>query len=478
MFALFFGKETLAKGEEKEPAEQPEALSEPAGDFLFEDGDIVGFIGDSITQVNYSAVSYPEFLYQYYRTRYPQWDLEFRNLGTGYYTAEHALALYNGESGIYDAALEGITKAVIMFGMNEALDGGDPERYIQNIRALTELLNMQGVKNEAIILTAPTPFDQTRSSNYLENGEMRKTVDNSLLEYTKRLKALADELGTRYIDLHTPMLWATELLQEKDGDATWTVDDSIHPGAEGSILAGFFFLHQQGAGRDVAEVSLSKGTKAQTVNAEVTKVKWRGGKDYVSYSYQPHSLPLAVTEEVTRADAYFGMLDWLSRENLQIEGLNEKEVYTVYMNDVPIGNYLGKEFDQGINLAGCRWNFGQVAAKDIEVLNQKWQECSAKYRSVLGNATLGERTATQEDVDAAYEIWKEETGQLQGQMEEIAASSAARTYRMEIVSQKSGQIWMRLERWKWALGAVVLGSLLILAGITLRIRKRRKQKQI
>ncbi len=452
-----------------------EALAGEKEEFLFEDGDVVGFIGDSITQVNYSVVSYPEFLYQYYRTRYPQWELEFRNLGTGYYTAEQALKLYGGEDGIYDKALEGITKAVIMFGMNEALDGGAPEAYIQNIRALTRLLNERGIKNEDIILASPTPFDQTTSSNYLESGEIRKTVDDTLLEYTERLEVLAEELGTRYVDLHTPLLWANGRLQEENPDATLTVGDSIHPKAEGSILAGFFFLCQQGAGRDVAEVRLSKGAEAQTVSAEVTKVQWRGNEDYVSFSYQPHSLPVAITDEVLSADALFGMLEWLSRESLQIEGLDENEVYTIYMDKVPIGSFTGKELGEGVNLAGLRWNFGQVAARDIEVLNQKWQECSAKYRSVLGNATLGEREAIQEDVNAAYVIWKKKTEELKEQMTEIARTSASRVYRMEAVSQEGGLIYMRLEHWKWPLLAVALGSLTLLAGILLGIRSKRKR---
>ena len=53
--------------------------------FLFEDGDVVGFIGDSITHVEYTGISYQEFIYNYYMTRYPQWELEFRNLGTASY---------------------------------------------------------------------------------------------------------------------------------------------------------------------------------------------------------------------------------------------------------------------------------------------------------------------------------------------------------------------------------------------------------
>ncbi len=466
----------VEKGFSKEILDQE---SMPAEEFLFEDGDVVGFLGDSITQVSYSGISYPEFLHQYYITRYPHWELELRNLGTGYYTAKHALELYNGESGIYDAALDGITKAVIMFGMNEAQDGGDTETYIQNIRKLTEMLNARGIENEDVILAAPTPYDQTRSSNYKENGEMKETVDNILLEYTVKLKQLSRELGTHYVDLHTPMLRATKLFQEKDADDTLTVDDNIHPKAEGSILAGFFFLYQQGAGKEVADVRILDKGDVQTDNAKVSRVKWRGRGDYVSFAYHPYSLPMAISSEVAQTDADFDIMNRISQENLQVTGLESSEKYTVYMDNVPIGEFTGEALEQGVNLAACDWNWGQVAAKEIEGLNQKWQECSAEYRSVLGKATLGERSATQEDVDIAYAAWKAQAEELKNQMYEIARTSVSRTYQIEIVN-KNGRIWMKLERWKWAIGVAIAAaiSLPFLAGVIFQMKKRKKKNRI
>ena len=463
----------VEKGYSREALEKE---SMPAEEFLFEDGDVVGFLGDSITQVSYSGISYPEFLYQYYITRYPQWELEFRNLGTGYYTARHALELYNGESGIYDAALDGITKAVIMFGMNEAQDGEEAETYIQNIRGLVEMLNARGIENKDVILAAPTPYDQTRSSNYKEDGEMKKTVDNILLEYTVKLKQLSQELGTHYVDLHTPMLRATKLFQEKNADGTLTVDDNIHPRAEGSILAGFFFLYQQGAGKEVADVRILGKSDIQTDNAIVSKVKWRGNGDYVSFAYHPYSLPMAISSEVAQTDTDFEIMSRISQENLQVAGLKGRENYTVYMDDIPIGEFTGETLERGVNLAACDWNWGQAAAKEIEGLNQKWQECSSEYRSVLGKATLGERSASQEDVDTAYVIWKEETESLQKQMYEVARTSAARTYQIEIVN-KNGRIWMKLVRWKWVVGAAAAIGLSVLAGTAFHLKKQKKKNK-
>lgn len=54
---------------------------------FYEDGDVVGIIGDSITHVQYGPVSYIEALYHYYLCQFPEREIEFRNLGTANYKA-------------------------------------------------------------------------------------------------------------------------------------------------------------------------------------------------------------------------------------------------------------------------------------------------------------------------------------------------------------------------------------------------------
>ena len=44
--------------------------------------------------------------------------------------------------------------------------------------------------------------------------------DDQLSEYTSQLRMLAEKMNTNYVDLHTPMLWATTMIQKENGDAT------------------------------------------------------------------------------------------------------------------------------------------------------------------------------------------------------------------------------------------------------------------
>ena len=439
--------------------------------FLFEDGDIVGFIGDSITHVEYTGISYQEFLYNYYITRYPDWNLEFRNLGTASYKASDAVELYGDDSGIQDPAIEGITKAVIMFGMNEALDRVSAQRYISNMRKLVEILNERGLENEDIILVAPTPYDQTRSSNYAEDGMLIETTDDRISEYVPELKKLAEDLGTHYIDLHTPMLWVTEIVQGMIADDTLTVTDNVHPNAMGNTIAGFFFLYQQGAGKNVFDIHVTKEEKLQTENVSV-KLQKKKGERYLRLKYKADSLPMAVSYEFHEATQYFEIIDEISWENLQIEGLREEKNYTVYMNYLPVAELTGAELAKGVNLTDCDWNPLQKAAKEIEVLNQQWQVASSDYRSVVREATKESGTATQEDVNAAYEVWKTDTENLRQQMYEIARENVQKTYTLEIVSEDY-RVFMGQELWLWALEAAIAAGLF--AACVIWFRKRRKK---
>ena len=168
---LLPGSEALASEGDPELEKELAQVMPEKDECMFEDGDVVGFIGDSITQVEYTGISYQEFIYNYYITRHPDWKLEFRNLGTASYMAADAVRLYSDSAVVTDKAIDGINKAVIMFGMNEALHNWSAKRYIQSINQLIELLNDRGITNDQIILVAPTPYDQTRSSNYDENGK-------------------------------------------------------------------------------------------------------------------------------------------------------------------------------------------------------------------------------------------------------------------------------------------------------------------
>ena len=220
----------------------------------------------------------------------------------------------------------------------------------------------------------------------------------------------------------------------------------------------------------MASVEIGSDESVTARNAKVTKVKRKGDR-YLSFRYQPNSLPMAVTYEFNQATQYFEVVDEISWENLQVEGLHSDVNYRVYMNRVLVGTFSGSELEQGVNLTNLDWNPGQEAAKEMEQLNQSWHINSSAYRAVVRQAMKGQ--ADQSDVDAAYDEWAGTTAALIGQMYDIVSKSTKHTRLIEVVSEDY-HVFLGQEVWQWIVGAMVIAA--GIGGLAVR-RKRRKRRR-
>lgn len=149
---------------------------------FFENGDVAGFIGDSITHVTYSSLSYVEMLDQYYQSAFPERMVEFRNLGADGYKAGDVLNIYD-----QDPAFQGINKAVIMLGTNEAILGIPTEEYMGNMAQLVGRLKEDGLEGADILILSPPLCDQNWSGNYDKNGNRRWHFEDRILTYMEAL---------------------------------------------------------------------------------------------------------------------------------------------------------------------------------------------------------------------------------------------------------------------------------------------------
>ena len=80
------------------------------------------------------------------------------------------------------------------------------------------------------------------------------------------------------------MLWINSIVQSRNADDTLTVTDNVHPNAMGNVFAGFFFLYQQGAGKEVTSVEIGEDDSIAARNAKVSRLKRKGDR-YVSFRY-------------------------------------------------------------------------------------------------------------------------------------------------------------------------------------------------
>lgn len=394
----------------------------------YEDGDVVGFIGDSITHVTYSSQGYVELVEQYYLSRFPEREIEFRNLGDDGYKATDFLNIFD-----LDPALHGLSKAVIMLGTNEAILKISPEEYIGNMERLVGRLLEDGLEAEDILILSPPICDQDCSLNFDRNGNRRWTYEGRLLEYMEQLEGKTAEWGVYYIDLHTPMAEITRQMQEEDPGNTLT-RDCIHPNGTGHRLLAYYILEAQGlAGEPLSEIAVSREGELQALRNQVTDF-YRGERG-LCWTLQPETLPAAGAEDVTEFQSFFEAGKTLYGKTLSVEGLGEETVYRVLMEEAQLGSFTGKELAESIDLAGLETHPSHEAMEEIGALSRKRHKAVASHRNMWVDVMMQRASFTQEQAEERYEKWRAEDEQLRNEMRAIVDELAGDSYYMAVIEE-------------------------------------------
>lgn len=350
---------------------------------MFEKGDVVGFIGDSITHAdNMNTPNYMSFIYDYYITRMPDEPVKLVNLGIASYTAGDVLNTFDENvavGGIRKAdgsAWANINKATLMIGMNDINRGLYNQSNISNNEAqrqekidessrntkeiLSRLNSELGIAYDGMTLITPSIFDNTKVSNTASSNPC--FANNGLVILAGLDKQLAEELGTQLVDFNAPMLEINKAYQARNYDGTIIRDDLVHPRGMGHTMMGYLFLQQQGAGSDVAVADLAND---EYINCDVdVKAKYA---NYVEYEYTPHSIPLAASSDYQAANEYVDITNDLNREIIKAE-LHDG-TYKLSVDGVELGTYSDEDFASGVNIATLSKNPNQIISQEIEKLN-------------------------------------------------------------------------------------------------------------
>lgn len=395
---------------------------------FYEDGDVVGVIGDSITHVQYGPVSYIEALYHYYLCQFPQRRIEFRNLGTANSKASDILNIYD-----QDPAFCGLNKAIIMLGMNEAMLKIPVEEYIQGMEEIVNRLKADGLDGADILVLAPTPYDDTCALNYDRKGNPYRLIDHSLAEFTEHLAQKSVDWGVQYIDLHTPMVELSQKIQKDNPKNTLTRGDCIHPNITGQMLIAYYILAAQGATELEAETYAVKGEEVHAARGEATDLYW--GERGVCWMQRQKSLPAALTGEFREYIDFFAPAVNLYQEQLRVEGFPEDNVYSVYMGEAELGSFSGKELEDGVNLALLETHPLQEAARRLDDISRTLHQKVMDYRGMWIGVATGETEYAEEEFKEAYERWRRDDTKLRDEMYALARESIGETFQMAVVER-------------------------------------------
>ncbi|MGN0168089.1 MAG: GDSL-type esterase/lipase family protein [Acetatifactor sp.] len=405
------------------------AEASPSEKFSFyEDGDVVGFIGDSITHAIYTPVNYVNVLSLYYLSRFPQQEVEFRNLGAAGYKISDVLNIYD-----QDPAFRGINKAVIMLGTNEAILGISSEDYISNMEKLIERLKEDGLKEEDILILSPPICDQNCSLNYGSSGKPRWTYESRLLEYMDMLKIKTAEWGVGYLDIHTPMAELTEEIQKEDRSNTLTTD-CIHPNTTGQMLIAYYILQLQGAGDEpLSGIFVPEDGGAQAVHGELTDF-YRGERG-ICWTFKSETLPVAATAELLKFQSFLESAGILYEETLQIKGLSEDIFYTVYMGETELGTFSGRDLADGIDLAALENHPMQMSMQQIDDWSRKRHQEVVEYRNIWVEIAMQRAVYEPDPIQSEYEKWRTADEELRNMMYATAQDMADSIFHLSVIEE-------------------------------------------
>jgi lysophospholipase L1-like esterase len=223
---------------------------------IFESGNIICFLGDSITH----GGQYHEFLQLFYATRYPNLKLTFHNCG---------ISGDNAEGMIYrldkDVFIHKPSHVFLMTGMNDVIrtlyfEGEASNEIVQNRKkALDEYKRNIDILDKKFetsdirpLYLTPSIYDQYSKIE----RENNRGCNDALIECSTHLKKIAKQRNTTVIDLNSSMKHIMERELQNDSLFTIVGKDRVHPETTGHFVMFHEILSTIESPSVIAQISI------------------------------------------------------------------------------------------------------------------------------------------------------------------------------------------------------------------------------
>jgi len=372
--------------------------------FSLKDNDTWVMAGDSIT----AQRLHTNYIEAFFRTRYPQLHLHFRNSGIGGNRTGSILARFD-----YDVAAWKPTIVSIELGMNdvgvqnpESKDCAAPyiggmKKLADQPRALSALpiFNSSSPVNDGSMMGAWAsvrcrtidPFTEAlKEMGHKENIQVvdqyhpliaiwgpNKTLDdaNSLAE---RIRLLKPENNVP--DLKTLQAFAKSW-EGKPGGVPLG-GDTVHPGPAGQYMMAATILAALNVDREVSSATVKPdGTVAEAKGCKITDATSKDGK--LTFTRLDEVSPWPLLPAAISAAALMPEITALSRYMLTVPGLPAGK-YCVQMDGKPVATLTNKELAKGWNMSALQE--GPIAERAAKIcalidelqnpLNNAWRAAS------------------------------------------------------------------------------------------------------
>lgn len=358
-------------------AQLPSSL--PAAEkFFIHNKDRVVFLGDSITEQRL----YTTYIEAYALSRYPKWQLTFRNVGWGGDTAWLRQRAHPDEGKLFaagpeeqqqmvdKAVKEGLerdvlplkpTAVTIKFGMNDhAYQPFREDIFHAYVRSQTELAKVLEKNGARVAFLTPQPIEDKRP-------DPDKDVRNmSLRKFSDGLKQVATQEHALFVDQFDPYMALMMRARASDPGALIGGGDAVHPGPAGHTLMAWAVLKGLGAAPLVSTAEIDvKNNKAKTRGVKQCKIKeLKDDGGVITFERIDDSLPLPIDSRAVAALKLAPVLNDLSRYELTVSGLPAAK-YEVLIDGEKAATVGRDELAAGWNMTTAE---GPIAKQNAELL--------------------------------------------------------------------------------------------------------------
>ena len=348
---------------------------------IFESGNIICFLGDSITH----GGQYHGFLQLFYATRYPNLKLTFHNCG---------ISGDNAEGMIYrldkDVFIHKPSHVFLMTGMNDVIrtlyfegEASDEiiekrkkalDEYKRNIDILDKKFETSDIR--PLYLT-PSIYDQYSKIE----RENNRGCNDALIECSTHLKKIAKQKNSTVVDLNSSMKHIMERELKNDSLFTIVGKDRVHPETTGHFVMFHEIISTIESPSIVSEISidLNEDNFTETKNCMINNFEF--SSDDISFSCVQNSLPFPTNKGIDKALSLVPFENKFNKEILRIKGLKNGE-YDLFIENIFIDSYSTEQLKSGVNLS-TQVNTPQYKqALDVMKLCEDYRKTSYQLRAV------------------------------------------------------------------------------------------------
>lgn len=327
--------------------------------------------GDSITAQRLHS----NYIEAFYRARYPDLHLQFRNSGIGGNTTGSVLGRFD-----YDVAAWKPTIVSIELGMNDVGAGDNPSRYLEGMKKLLTQIRALGATP---VLISSSPVNDGSKLDDWKGDRCRK-----IHPYTEALGTLAQEEKVVFVDQYHPLLtlWAENKLPT--GKERFPLGgDAVHPGPVGQLTMAATILTALGADPDVSSATLNAaGSVVEKKRCEISEVAAKDGG--LSFTRLDQRGPWPIAAPCREALKLMPQVADLSRYMLKVTDMADGG-YAVSMNGKAVAQLTAQELAAGWNMSTLTEGvIAERSAKIVELvtklqgpLNTAWRAASKAKES-------------------------------------------------------------------------------------------------